>query len=59
MLLIKYWTLVAVIFDFKGAECQHSLSYWTGRDYIGVGPGLMPHLNVVQSLLLNVMYANT
>lgn len=22
-----------------GHECQHNLLYWTGRDYIGIGPG--------------------
>ncbi|KAL5473511.1 hypothetical protein EMCRGX_G028002 [Ephydatia muelleri] len=26
-------------FSKMGAECEHSLSYWTGSDYIGIGPG--------------------
>ena len=36
--------------NFKGAECQHSLSYWTGSDYIGIGPGTISNQKLVQCM---------
>ena len=33
-----------------GNECRHNLGYWTGQDYVGIGPGAHGRISVDQTI---------
>lgn len=35
-------------FALAGRECQHNISYWHGRDYLGLGPGAVSAIDGIR-----------
>ena len=42
----------------KGKECKHNLTYWTGGDYVGIGPGAHGRLQLNNQMVATYQIHN-